>query len=75
MNEEPMCSSAKSHDEDICKNCEYHDMCWKCPICGKYMVWYQNTLLCPDCDKYQFYELNPDTICKDYEKRYNNGKN
>jgi hypothetical protein len=43
----------------------------KCPLCGRYMIWYKNTLLCTKCDSYQIIELNPDTICPDYVKKRN----
>jgi predicted RNA-binding Zn-ribbon protein involved in translation (DUF1610 family) len=42
----------------------------KCPLCGRYMIWVQKTLLCPKCDEQIIWDLNPDTICKDYEKKY-----
>ncbi len=47
----------------------------KCPICGKTMIWYMDTLLCPKCDAWNIWELNPNTICQDYVKRFKNGKN
>lgn len=29
MKEEPMCSSAKSKDDDMCKGCEFKNLCWR----------------------------------------------
>lgn len=47
----------------------------KCALCGRYMLWVQDTLLCPKCDLEIIYEINPNTICQNYVKRYKNGKN
>ena len=32
----------------------------KCPFCGKRMIWFMQTLLCPDCDWEQIWELKWD---------------
>ncbi|GAH47549.1 unnamed protein product, partial [marine sediment metagenome] len=32
----------------------------KCPICGKQMQWFVETLLCPVCDHEQLWELKYD---------------
>lgn len=32
----------------------------KCPICGKRMIWFVETLLCPVCDNKQLFELKYD---------------
>ena len=42
----------------------------KCPLCGRYMIWYKDTLLCTKCDTYEIYDLNPNTMCPDFEKKY-----
>jgi len=33
-----------------------------CPICGKQMIWFVDTLLCPDCDRKQLFELKYDDM-------------
>lgn len=36
-----------------------------CPICGKNMVEYMDTLLCPSCDWFVIWDLKLDKTCRD----------
>jgi uncharacterized Zn finger protein (UPF0148 family) len=41
----------------------------KCPICGKPMVWFVDTLLCPVCDNEQLYILKYDDMKRKEKKK------
>lgn len=49
----------KRNDRELLKKRCYR---MKCPICGKQMIWFVETLLCPVCDNKQLFELKYDDM-------------
>ena len=41
-----------------------------CPLCKREMVWFMDTLFCTVCDMAEIFEISPNTMCSDFEKKY-----